>query len=73
MDFVHYLQALQAETHIYIQTHDFPDHDAVAAAYGLQQLLLNYKIRTRIIYAGSLERVSAAYHPAAGYIPAFNP
>ncbi len=58
MDFIHYLQALQSETHLYIQTHDFPDHDAVAAAYGLQQLLTNYKVRTQIIYAGSIERES---------------
>ncbi len=58
MDFIHYLQALQNETSIYIQTHDFPDHDAVASAFGLQQLFAQYKIKTRIIYAGTIERDS---------------
>ena len=36
--------------HVYIQTHTFPDPDAIASAFGLQQLLL-YK--GNIIKAGT--------------------
>lgn len=41
----------------YVQTHNFPDPDAVAAAFGLQFLLAHYGIRTEIIYEGSLNKM----------------
>ncbi len=41
---------------LYIQTHDFPDPDAVAAAFGLQRLLENYGYRPEIVYAGEIQR-----------------
>ncbi|PKL40902.1 MAG: recombinase RecJ [Spirochaetae bacterium HGW-Spirochaetae-1] len=49
---------LKAKDHIYIQTHNFPDHDAVASAYGLQKLLSEFAIRTSIIFEGELQRDS---------------
>ena len=58
MDFIHYLQVLSGETHVYIQTHDFPDPDAVATAFGLQQLLKEFRLNTPIIYNGSIGRDS---------------
>ncbi|MDR2900929.1 MAG: DHH family phosphoesterase [Treponema sp.] len=40
---------------VIIQTHDYPDHDAVAAAYGLQQLLLRFNIHPQIVYRGMIQ------------------
>ena len=41
---------------VYIQTHDFPDPDAVASAFGLQRLLQNYNIEATICYKGKIDR-----------------
>lgn len=49
---------LKNEKNIYIQTHNFPDHDAIASAYGLQQLLKNFGVETTIMYKGSIQRDS---------------
>jgi nanoRNase/pAp phosphatase (c-di-AMP/oligoRNAs hydrolase) len=43
---------------LFIQTHDFPDHDAVASAFGLQALLARSGAAARIVYAGDLQRDS---------------
>ncbi len=48
---------IEKET-IFIQTHNFPDPDAVASAYGLQQLLKIKGIPTHIIYDGSIQRTA---------------
>ena len=45
---------------LYIQTHDFPDQDAIASAFALQKLLGRYGYRAGIIYAGELQRQSLA-------------
>jgi nanoRNase/pAp phosphatase (c-di-AMP/oligoRNAs hydrolase) len=44
------------EGRIFIQTHNFPDPDAVAAAFGLKELLDSQGIHTEIIYDGELQR-----------------
>lgn len=49
-----YIQA----KHVYIQTHNFPDPDAIASAYGLQQLLKHRGIRSSICYLGKIDRYS---------------
>lgn len=54
------IKRLQQETCIYIQTHNFPDHDAVSAAFGLQHLLTNFDITSRLIYEGDIQRESLA-------------
>lgn len=46
------------EKHVYIQTHNFPDPDAIASAYGLQKLLLHYQITSTICYAGKIDKLS---------------
>lgn len=46
------------EENIYIQTHNFPDPDAVASAFGLQQLLSLKKIKAQIIYDGVIQRTA---------------
>lgn len=43
---------------IYIQTHDFPDHDSVASAFGLQVLLKSQGIESHITYEGDIQRES---------------
>ncbi|MCM1568732.1 MAG: DHHA1 domain-containing protein [Roseburia sp.] len=45
---------------IYIQTHNVPDPDAIASAYGLQQLLLPYGISSILCYEGSIDNLSTS-------------
>lgn len=44
--------------HVYIQTHNFPDPDAIASAYGLQQLLAYRGVQSKICYKGKIDRYS---------------
>ncbi|MBN2510772.1 MAG: DHH family phosphoesterase [Spirochaetales bacterium] len=44
--------------HVFIQTHNFPDHDAVASAYALKLLLDHFDIQSTIIYQGTIQRDS---------------
>ena len=52
------LGLLKKYNHIYIQPHDFPDHDAVASAFGLKNLLSAENINSTIIYKGTIQRNS---------------
>lgn len=45
---------------IYIQTHNFPDPDAIASAYGLQKLLAVYDIPSALCYDGKIDKLSAS-------------
>lgn len=45
---------------VYIQTHNFPDPDAIASAYGLQKLLLLYDISSELCYDGRIDKLSAS-------------
>jgi nanoRNase/pAp phosphatase (c-di-AMP/oligoRNAs hydrolase) len=51
---------LQQEPQVYIQTHDYPDHDSVGAAYGLRYLLRRRGINAHLVYEGSIQRDSVA-------------
>ncbi len=42
--------------HIYIQTHNFPDPDAIATAFGLQVLLAEKGVSSTICYKGKIDR-----------------
>lgn len=46
--------------HVYIQTHNFPDPDAIASAFGLQRLLELYGISSTLCYDGRLDKLSAS-------------
>lgn len=46
--------------HVYIQTHNFPDPDAIASAYGLQQLLESRGIVSTLCYSGKIDRHSTS-------------
>lgn len=47
-----------SKEHVYIQMHNFPDPDAIASAFGLQELLKHRGIRATICYKGKIERYS---------------
>lgn len=44
---------------VYIQTHNFPDPDAIATAYGLQNFLKYHGIDTTICYDGKIDKLNA--------------
>ncbi len=52
------LNVIGSRRPVWVQTHDFPDHDAVASAFGLQGVLETAGIPSRIVYAGDLQRDS---------------
>ncbi|MBQ4283479.1 MAG: DHH family phosphoesterase [Lachnospira sp.] len=47
------------DKHVFIQTHNFPDPDAIASAYGLQELLKARGIQSTICYKGHVDHGSA--------------
>lgn len=56
--FLTLLSVLEKERPVFIQTHDFPDHDAVGAAYALSVLLHFYGFKTQIGYGGLIQDIS---------------
>lgn len=53
-----FINEVKNEEKIFIQTHNFPDHDSVASAYGLSELLLRFGIKSYITYKGEIQRDS---------------
>lgn len=47
-----------ANKHVFIQTHNFPDPDAIASAFGLQKLLAKQCIHSTICYHGKIDKYS---------------
>lgn len=45
---------------IYIQTHNFPDPDAIGSAFGLQKLLERYGINSTLCYWGRIDKLSTS-------------
>lgn len=45
---------------VYIQTHNFPDPDAIASAYGLKELLGIYGVESVLCYDGKIDKLSAS-------------
>ena len=43
---------------VFLQTHNFPDPDALAAAYGMQVFLKANGVESTICYAGKIEKNS---------------
>ena len=43
---------------VYVQTHNYPDPDAIASAFGLQEFLREYGIETIMCYEGKVEKLS---------------
>ena len=44
---------------VWIQTHNFPDPDAISSAFGLQQLLAHFGILTRLCHEGQIDKLSS--------------
>lgn len=44
---------------IFIQTHNFPDPDAIGASFGLQQLLQHFGIESQLCHEGQIDKLSA--------------
>ena len=42
------------KTGLLIQTHDYPDYDAIASAYGLKIFLSHYGLKSDVCYAGKI-------------------
>ncbi len=55
---LNFIDLLKGIKNIFIQTHDFPDHDAVASAFGLQALLASFGVASRLAYSGVIQRDS---------------
>jgi len=49
---------LDPERPVVVQAHDFPDHDAVAAAFALSRLLQYFGINSTLCYGGSVQSES---------------
>jgi len=49
---------LQTEKFVFIQPHNFPDHDAVASAFGLQHFLKHFGLTSYIVYETQIQRDS---------------
>ncbi|MBD5151766.1 MAG: DHH family phosphoesterase [Oscillibacter sp.] len=45
---------------VYIQTHNFPDPDAIASVFGLQKLLELYGVESVLCYDGRIDKLSAS-------------
>lgn len=60
MNHIEKLAELCRNKTVYIQTHNFPDPDAIASAFGVQKLLQLYGIDTTLCYAGHIDKLSAS-------------
>lgn len=52
------IEFCKSEEYVYIQPHNFPDHDAIASAFGLQYLFEQVGIKSKIVYDGEIQRDS---------------
>lgn len=52
------INALSGQERVFIQTHNFPDHDSIASAFGLQSILKAFGIVSDIIFKGCIQRES---------------
>ena len=53
---LHDLAAYLEGRRVFIQTHNFPDADSIASAFGLQYLLGTLGVEARIIYVGKIDK-----------------
>lgn len=57
MKLLDFLKKYEGE-HLYIQTHNFPDPDALGSAYGLARFLEHFHIRSTLCYDGKIDTLS---------------
>ena len=58
-DFMELVKLCQGHR-VYIQTHNFPDPDAISSAYGLKKLLEVYDMESKLCYDGRIDKLSAS-------------
>ncbi len=46
------------DKNLYIQTHNFPDPDAIASAFGLQKIFEHFGVPSKLCYVGRIDRVN---------------
>ena len=49
------LELIGTDDRVFLQCHDFPDHDAVASAFGLQAILEAFHVDSLIVYEGDIQ------------------
>lgn len=54
MDMVEYLKGKR----VYVQTHNFPDPDAIGAGFGLVGILKHFGVSSTLCYVGQIDRVN---------------
>ncbi len=54
------LIALCEGKRVYVQTHNFPDPDAIGSAFGLQRLFSHYGVESKICYDGRIDKLSTS-------------
>ncbi|HRX15163.1 MAG TPA: DHHA1 domain-containing protein [Spirochaetota bacterium] len=52
------IDILKKEDTVFIQPHNYPDHDGVASAFGLQSLFKFFDIKSHLVYEGEIQRDS---------------
>lgn len=57
MDFFDYIKKYENK-HLFIQTHNFPDPDALGSAYGLSRLLEHFHVGSTLCYDGKIDSLS---------------
>lgn len=57
MDWIKLINLLKGHR-VFLQTHNFPDPDSLASAYGLQMFLKAHGVESTICYAGEIEKNS---------------
>ncbi len=58
MDVRELIRVCEGKKHVYIQTHNFPDPDAIASGYGLKKIFEHFGIDSTIIYVGKIDKLS---------------
>lgn len=58
-DFMELVKLCQGHR-VYVQTHNFPDPDAISSAYGLKKLLEVYGVESKLCYDGRIDKLSAS-------------
>lgn len=56
-DFMRLIELCRSKK-VYIQTHNYPDPDAIASAFGLQALLAHYGVPSALCYHGKIDKLS---------------
>jgi nanoRNase/pAp phosphatase (c-di-AMP/oligoRNAs hydrolase) len=57
MKLLEFIQKFENQ-HLYIQTHNFPDPDALGSAYGLSRLLEHFHVDSTLCYDGKIDALS---------------